>query len=184
MAGALVPELRVGDTIFPAAVVDARDSSRHATTIPDSPIRGSSLARVILVSHPEIASAAQKRQLAKSYGAHAVDMEAAAVARAAQVHHLQFLAVKAISDDANFDISELNRFIIGGRFATRSLIFCLIPRPWLWPKMLRLARNTRLASDKLCAWLRESALTNTMVAGASTGEENRASTKFDQTDLS
>ena len=29
VAGALVPELRVGDTVFPAVVIDARDGSRH-----------------------------------------------------------------------------------------------------------------------------------------------------------
>lgn len=165
VAGSLVPELRVGDTIFPAAVVDSKDGSRHETSIQNARIKATSLARTILVTYPEIASSDRKRQLAKSYGAHAVDMEAAAVARAAQIHNLQFVAVKAISDDMILDISELNRFIIGGRFATRSFIFYVIPRPWLWPKMIRLARNTRLASENLCAWLRESALTNTIVPG-------------------
>jgi nucleoside phosphorylase len=166
VAGALVSELRIGETIFPAVVVDTKDGSRHETAVQNAPISGSSLARTVLVTYPEIASADQKNQLAKSYGAHAVDMEAAAIARAAQAHGLQFLAIKAISDDLKFDISELNRFVVGGRFATRSLIFYLVPRPWLWPKMIRLARNTRFASESLCAWLRKSALTNTIISGA------------------
>jgi adenosylhomocysteine nucleosidase len=166
VAGALVPELRVGETIFPAVVVDSKDGSRHETAVQNAPISGSALARTTVVSYPEIAGATQKQQLAKSYGAHAVDMEAAAVARAAQAHGLQFLAIKAISDDLKFDISELNRFVLGGRFATRSLIFYLVPRPWLWPKMIRLARNTRFASESLCAWLRKSVLTNTIISGA------------------
>ena len=73
IAGALVPELRVGDTVFPTVVIDARDASRHETSIRDAALSNSPLARTVLVSSPEVAGAAQKRQLAKSYGAHLVD---------------------------------------------------------------------------------------------------------------
>jgi adenosylhomocysteine nucleosidase len=165
VAGALVPELSIGDTVFPAVVIDARDGSRHDTSIRDAALGKSPLARTVLVSSPEVAGTAQKRQLAKSYGAHVVDMEGASVARAAQVHNLPFLAVKAISDDVNFEIAELNRFIRDGQVQTRLLAVYLLPRPWLWLKMIRLARNTQLASHNLCAWLRESALTNTIIPG-------------------
>lgn len=165
VAGALVPELHVADTVFPAAVVDARDGSRHETSIRDAAMGNSPLARTVLVSFPAVAGSVQKRQLAKSYGAHVVDMEGASVARAAQIHNLPFLAVKAISDDANFELAEVNRFIRNGRFETKLFVLFLIPRPWLWLKMIRLARNTQLASHNLCAWLRESALTNTIIPG-------------------
>ena len=165
VAGAAVPELHIGDVIFPAVVVDTQDGSRHETAIQKAPIAQSSLARSVLASSRQIVSGEQKRRLAKSYGAHVVDMEASGVARAAQIHNLQFLAVKAISDEIEFDISELNRLIHGGKFATGALVRYLVPRPWLWLKMIRLARNTQLASENLCAWLRESALTNTIVSG-------------------
>ncbi len=79
LAGALVPELHVGDTIFPALVIDTQDGSRHETAIPESALGKTPLARTVLASYPEIASVAQKQQLAKSYGAHVVDMEAASV---------------------------------------------------------------------------------------------------------
>ncbi len=165
VAGALVPELSVGDTVFPAVVIDAGDGSRHESAIRDAAMGKSPFARTVLVSSPVVAGAAQKRQLAKSYGAHVVDMEGASVARAAQVHNLPFLAVKAISDDVNFEVDELNQFIRDGQFQTKLLVFYLLPRPWLWLKMIRLARNTQLASHNLCAWLRESALTNTIIPG-------------------
>jgi adenosylhomocysteine nucleosidase len=167
VAGALVPDLHVGDTIFPAIVIDTQDGSRHETAIHHAPIGNTALGRTILASYPEIASVAQKQQLAKSYGAHAVDMEAAAVARAAQSHNLPFLAVKAISDDVHFEIPEMNRFVRDGRFETKLFLLHLAPRPWLWLDVIRLARNTRIASDNLCAWLRDSALTNTIVPGTS-----------------
>ncbi|MCU1272651.1 MAG: phosphorylase family 1-like protein [Bryobacterales bacterium] len=163
VAGALVPELRAGETIFPSTVIDTKDSSRHHTAIQNAALGGSSLARTVLASYPEIASVAQKHQLAKSYGAHAVDMEAAAVARAAQAHHLGFLAIKAISDESDFELPEMSRFIRDGKFRTNRFILHVAVRPWLWLKMIRLARNTQLASHSLCAWLRESALTNTIV---------------------
>jgi len=165
VAGALVPELQVGDTIFPATVLDTRDGSRHPTAIGNAPLGNTSLGRTTLASYPEVASVAQKLQLAKSYGAHAVDMEAAEVARAAQKHNLQFLAVKAISDELNFEIPEMSRFIRNGQFATAAFAAHLALRPWLWLRVFRLARNTVLASENLCAWLRDSALTNTIVPG-------------------
>jgi adenosylhomocysteine nucleosidase len=165
VAGALVPELNVGDTIFPAMVIDTKDGSRHQTAIPHSPIGNTALGRTILASYPEIASLAQKQQLAKSYGAHAVDMEAAAVARVAQSHNLPFLVVKAISDEVHFEIPEMNRFVRQGRFETKLFLFHVALRPWLWLRVIRLARNTRIASDNLCAWLRNSILTNTIVPG-------------------
>jgi adenosylhomocysteine nucleosidase len=165
VAGALVAELHVGETIFPTIVIDTQDGSRHETAIHDAPLGKAPLARTILASYPEIASASQKQQLAKAYGAHAVDMESAAVARAAQVHGLSFLAIKAISDELDFELPDMSAFIKNGKFQTKSFVLHIAIRPWLWLRLFRLARNTRIASENLCAWLRESVLTNTIVPG-------------------
>ena len=167
VAGALVADLKVGATIFPATVIDSKDGSRHETSIGHAPIGNTAMARAILITYPEVASVEQKQQLAKSYGAHAVDMEAAAVARAAQKHNLPFLAVKAISDDVNFEIPGMSRFIRSGKFDTTGFVLHISVRPWTWLRAFRLARNTKIASENLCAWLRESALTNTIVPGSS-----------------
>jgi nucleoside phosphorylase len=166
IAGALVPELHVGDTVFPAVVIDTQDGSRHETAIKDAVLGNSPLCRTVLASYPEIASTTQKRQLAKSYGAQVVDMEGAAVARAAQQHKLPLVAVKSVSDELGFEIADLNLFVRAGRIQTLRLVIYVVFRPWLWLKLLRLGRNTRIASQNLCAWLRESALTNTIVPGA------------------
>ena len=165
VAGALVPELKVGETIFPAAVVDTQDGSRQETAIPTSPVANTALGRTIVVSSPEIARKEQKARLAKSYAAHAVDMEGAAVARAAQAHNLPFLAIKAISDEYDFDLPGVEKFIRNAEFQTARFAIHVALRPWLWLRVLRLAHNTRVASENLCAWLRESVLTNTIVAG-------------------
>jgi adenosylhomocysteine nucleosidase len=165
VAGALVSELKVGDAIFPATVIDTLNGSRHETAIHDAPVGNTALGRTILASYPEVATVAQKQQLAKSYGAHAVDMEGAAVARAAEVHGIPYLAVKAISDELDFELPEMSRFIRGGQFNTTRFLLHIAIRPWLWLRVIRLARNTQIASENLCAWLRESALTNTIVPG-------------------
>jgi len=168
VAGALVADLQVGATIFPATVIDSLDGSRHETAIPNAPVGNTAVGRTILITYPEVATVAQKQQLAKSYGAHAVDMEAAAIAHAAQTHNLPFIAVKAISDDVNFEIPEMSRFIRAGQFDTIRFALHIALRPWLWLRVVRLARNTKIASENLCAWLRESALTNTIVPGRTT----------------
>jgi adenosylhomocysteine nucleosidase len=165
IAGGLTPELRIGETIFPAVVVDAGDSSRHETAISNTPIGRTPLAKTIVVSYPEIAGAEEKRKLGKAYGAHAVDMEAASVARAAEAHGLPFIAIKTISDEIDFELPNLTRFVKNGRFERARFAIYVALRPGLWLKIARLARNTKLASENLCAWLRESALTNTIVPG-------------------
>lgn len=165
VAGALVPDLHVGETIFPSTVIDARDSSRHQTAIQNTRLADSPLARTILVSSPVIAGAAQKQNLGSSYGAHAVDMEGAAIALTAEIHGLRFLAIKAISDELDFELPEMAMFIRDGKFQTTRFAFHVVLRPWLWLRVARLARNSRLAAENLCAWLRESALTNTIIPG-------------------
>ena len=175
IAGALVPELHVGETIFPALVIDLQDGSRHETAIKNAPVANTPLGRTTLVSSPQIVGVAQKQQLAKSYGAQAVDMESAAIARAAMTHNLPFLAIKSISDEHDFEMPEMAHFVLDGQFQEKRFALYAAFRPWLWLRVLRLARNTKIASENLCAWLRESALTNTIIV-SSTGEGARAST--------
>jgi adenosylhomocysteine nucleosidase len=176
IAGGLTPDLKIGETIFPATVIDGRDSSRHQTSIQDAPIGSTPLAKTILVSYPEIASAEQKLKLGKAYGAHAVDMEGVSVALAAEAHGLPFLAIKSISDVVDFELPEMMPFVRDGQFQAARFALHVAFRPWLWLKVFRLARNTKLASENLCAWLRESALTNTIVPGIRTRKNAPSST--------
>jgi adenosylhomocysteine nucleosidase len=89
-AGGLDPALKVGDIFYPGRVVDVRDGSSVET----------GAGRGVLVSVAGIADGEQKSKFAASYGAQAVDMEAAAVARGAQARGIRFMAVKAISDES------------------------------------------------------------------------------------
>lgn len=143
-AGALDGKLRVGDLLQPRYVVDARDGSRTDTGTGDG----------ILVSSPAVAGVEQKAKLAKSYGAQAVDMEAAAVAKGAEARGLRFAAVKAISDEVGFAMPPMDRFIAAdGSFRARSFALYAASRPFIWPDVLRLAQNSAKAARPLSAML-------------------------------
>jgi adenosylhomocysteine nucleosidase len=141
-AGALAPGLRVGDLFAPSAVIDARDGSR--VQIEDGDRQNS------LVTFMVVAGVKQKTDLAQAYGAKAVDMEAAAVGAAARAHGIRFAATKVISDESNFEIPAMARFIDPkGRFRTASFTVFVALRPWLWSRVATLASNSRKAAKIL-----------------------------------
>jgi len=141
-AGALDPALKVGEIFSPSRVVDCRDGSSANTAT----------GRGVLISADTVAGVEQKVKLAESYGAQAVDMEAAAVARGALARGVRFMAVKAISDESNFAMPAMDRFVGGnGQFRTGNFVIFAALRPWLWPRVIRLARNSAKASRAL--WL-------------------------------
>ena len=140
-AGALDPRLRVGDVICPGRVVNAGDGSSVQ-------IAGGG---GILVSYPVVATPAQKVKLRESYQAQAVDMEAAAVARAAEARGVGFSALKVISDEFDFEFPPTDRFVDSeGRFHEMRFAAYAAVRPWLWVSVMRLARNSGCASRILC----------------------------------
>ena len=140
-AGALDAAMRVGDVFLPSRVIDSTDGSCVETGV------GSG----VLVSFGSIADADQKARLAKAYGGQAIDMEAAGVARAAQLRGVRFVAIKAISDESGFSLPELQRFVGNdGRFRTGAFLAATAFQPWLWPRIVRLARTSATASRALC----------------------------------
>jgi adenosylhomocysteine nucleosidase len=140
-AGALHSQLHVGEVLEVRYVIDVADGSKIDTG------RGSG----VLVSFASVAGSEQKSSLAKAYGANAVDMEAAAVAKGAEAHRLPFAAIKVISDEIGFLMPPLDRFTTkdGGFRAGRFVMFAMV-RPWLWAAVIRLARNSAKASRALC----------------------------------
>ncbi len=140
-AGALDDTLKVGRVLGPRTVINAADGAR--TEIPTG--------EGVLVTSSAMAGKDQKIRLAKAYGAHAVDMEAAAVAQGAQARGVGFAAVKVISDAADFDLPAMDRFVASdGSFQSGRFAFYLALRPWLWAATMALARNSSKASDALC----------------------------------
>jgi adenosylhomocysteine nucleosidase len=140
-AGGLDPALQTGHTLTPRQVIDASDGSRT----------DSGFGEGVLVSFADVADVEQKARLGQAYGAHAVDMEAAAVARSAEAHGVQFLACKVISDTSSSSLVPIARFIgSDGKFQTLRFLGYIALRPWLWSRVQRLATDTAMAAGKLC----------------------------------
>lgn len=143
-AGALTPDCKAGDVITPATVIDGSTGDQFSLGT------GSG----VLVSNAGVLDEPGKRKLAEQYGAGAVDMEAASVARVAQQNGIPFFAVKAISDELGLAMPAMDRFVNGkGEFQTLKLLAYAAIRPALWPVLARLGRNAKVASARLCGWL-------------------------------
>lgn len=147
LAGACDPELRVGDVVHAAMVIDAKTGERFETAVPDC--------NAVVVTGAAIASVREKRRLRETYGAAAVEMEAAAVARIAHAHGLEFRAVKAISDEAGFAMDGLERFASeDGQFREGAFALHMALRPWRWGEVMALGRNSAKAVRALTEALR------------------------------
>lgn len=146
-AGALQSSLRVGDILLPAEVIDGRDGSRTRVEGGDG----------VLLTFMNVASMKQKRSLAQAYHAQAVDMEAAAVAAAARAHGIGFRAIKVISDEIDFEMPDMSRFIDErGAFKTASFAAHVAIRPWLWKRAAALGSNSSKAAKALAHCLIQS----------------------------
>jgi len=145
-AGALDPAMAVGDTLTPQQVIDAADGSRmHAGN-----------GEGILITFDTVADVEQKARFAKAFGAHAIDMEAAAVGKAAEAHGIRFLACKVISDTSDTSLPPLTKFIgTDGRFQTGRFIAYIAVRPWRWKAVRRLAKDSLKAARALSVSLAE-----------------------------
>jgi adenosylhomocysteine nucleosidase len=158
-AGALEARLKVGDVIQPSQLINAADGSRINLVGSDG----------ILISFGSVATSSQKQKLHESFGAQLVDMEAAAVARAVEARGVEFAVVKAVSDEVDFDFPSTERFVDStGQFSEMRFALFAAFRPWLWPQIARLARNSNSAAKALCAWLEN----NAMQAASSPGSRS------------
>lgn len=111
-----------------------------------------------LVTSPIVANAAEKRRLASTYAgtyrpavrAALVDMEAAAIARLAQMRGIPFYCFKGVSDGFTDKLPDFNRFIgPDGQFNVAGMVLFSILRPWHWPSLIRMGENSSKASLSL-----------------------------------
>jgi adenosylhomocysteine nucleosidase len=138
-AGGLDSSLETGQMLTPRHVIDAKDGSRT----------DSGAGEGMLITYEAVADVEQKAKLANAYGAHAVDMEAAAVARSAEAHGIKFLACKVISDKSDSHLPPIMQFVSNGQFRTGRFVAHVAIRPWLWPAVIKLAGNSSVASKVL-----------------------------------
>ena len=140
IAGAISPKLKVGDVGWIREVVDVATGERYRTERGDW----------VLATSQDVSDTAEKQSLLTRYGADVVDMEAAAEAQVAKKCGIEFAAVKAISDDAAFEMPPLNRFIDDGKFDTRRFLVYVALHPRWWGTLGKIKKNSEMATANLC----------------------------------
>ncbi len=145
IAGALTDALKVGDVVQAREVVDADSGERFAAD--------GDAGTIVTVS--SVSGAAEKRILAKKWQANVVDMEASGVAQVAKENGIAFAAVKAISDDLDFAMPPVGRFVdAAGKFHILRFVTYLAVHPQWWSAVRQLNSNSGVAAAKLSEALR------------------------------
>ena len=142
-AGALHPELEVGEIIVPAQVAreDYAAKLNYRAEIGEG----------VLLTVNRVVGREEKAELARRHGACAVEMEAAAVAAVAQARGVKFAAIKVISDRLDDAAIELTApFVRPAGFDTVGFLFHIALRPKLWPAVAKLKSGSERASLALC----------------------------------
>jgi adenosylhomocysteine nucleosidase len=152
--GALDKAIKAGSVSRASLVVDTKTGERFRTA-------DSQPGWPVLATTARVADEREKQRLAASYGAGLVDMEAAAIARIALGKGVPFYCVKAVSDDADAGLPNLNPFIgDSGRLNMMPFLAHVAVRPGSWSGLMKLGRHSSAAAKNLAEalydWLDES----------------------------
>jgi len=151
LAGALIGSLKVASVFTPNVVVDAVDGTEYRCAADPNHVSGG-----VLVTAPEVAGTEAKAELVNRFHGLVVDMEAAGVARVAQQEQIGFRCVKAISDEADFVMPAMEKFLnAAGEFQSSKFALWAALRPWQWVRIAALARNSKRAISALSDRLRK-----------------------------
>ena len=144
-AGSLSCGLTAPEAVAVREVIDGRTSERFLTAETPTPVKGQRLITLDHVAGPE-----EKRQLASTWQAVLVDMEAATVARFAREKNLAFLCFKAVTDGPNDELPDFNRFTTPeGRLRMAAFVTYAILHPRYWRVLGELEKNSHLAAVQL-----------------------------------
>ena len=149
LAGGLDPALRPGDIVIPWRIVGAEGS--WATDPALCTALGGLTGHSLLGEGTVLATAAAKQAARAATGADAVDLESAAVARAATLHRLPFAALRAVCDHAGRSLPRAAVVALdrSGKIAALRVLGAALSRPWELAALLGVARDAGLAARAL-----------------------------------
>jgi adenosylhomocysteine nucleosidase len=138
--GALVPDMKPGHAYAMSLIIDARTGEQFQLT--------DGQRKLTLVTTARVADAAEKVRLRDRYrGAAMVDMEAATVARMAQMRGIPVGCIKGVSDGDSARLPDLNRFLSPlGQLRMAPLLGYLALRLGYWSSIVQLGRNSSQAA--------------------------------------
>ena len=155
LAGGLDPALRPGAVIVPRLVVDGDESW---LSDPALNLRLGGPTGHVLRGGGQVLATVEAKRAAYAAGAHAVDLESAAVARTAARHGLPFAALRAICDDADRALphAALAALDGAGRIGLLRVIAAVLAHPGELPALFALGRDAARARRALVGRIRSS----------------------------
>ena len=153
LAGGLDPALVPGTVLVPAAVL--LDAERWDADEALQRRLGGATPGALYGGGEVVATAAAKAALTRT-GAVAVDLESAAVARAALRHGLPFAALRAVCDGAGRGLPRAALVALdgAGRIGGLRVAWAAASRPWEVPDLIRLVGDAARARHALVARVR------------------------------
>ena len=168
-AGALTPELAIGDVVvcatmrcaagFPAEEGDsgacAADANLLALALQVSQdvTARSCVGSGVTVMHLD-ASPQRMQELRQTFRAEIVDMESYWIARMASVRQIPFIAVRSISDTMQQGVQPFDRIMTSdGRLLWKRAVLCFLSHPQYLVNVFTLFKNTRHARTTLTAFV-------------------------------
>jgi adenosylhomocysteine nucleosidase len=150
-AGALTPQLHVGDVFLAQSVLEFGTRVEYSVSLPEC---AGPAVRGRLLTIDSVAQDAATKAALRQTGADAVDMEAAALARAAQERQLPFYCVRAVSDDArtSFEVDFNAARRPDGTFSGWRIAAQAGLSPRRWRRLMDLKRAGEQASRNLAAF--------------------------------
>ena len=141
-AGALDPQLEIGDVLFEADINGGLAEKLKASGA--APGKFCCALRVAT-------TALEKTVLRQNTGADAVEMESGVIREICRGKRIPSATIRVISDTANQDLPlDFNRLMTSKQtISFPKLAFALARAPGKIPKLLELQRNTRLAAQEL-----------------------------------
>ncbi|MFA7402953.1 MAG: hypothetical protein WC007_03085 [Pelobacteraceae bacterium] len=161
--GAIAPELQAGDVVVANMIVIAHENGFEEIPAPLSPIGQTFVARQAAVGNKVVGGAfvstsclTSKKRLAGMLPGHypnpVVEMESGAIAIIAVENNIPLLAVRAVSDPADEELSfSLDEFCDQDMRSIRpyKVLLTVLRKPRIIPQLVRLSRGSRTAAQSL-----------------------------------
>lgn len=163
-AGAVQPELNVGDLVIADSIVEEGDNGdntfspdpdwlKRACEVP-CPEGTQKIIGGLLTVNAVIHDSAAKKQLGKSYDVQAVEMETSAIARVAVEKGLPLLSIRVISDSMDQELLDSSSFLgSDGEISTLKAGWYVLTHPGSIKNALSLRTQTQIATRVLTSFV-------------------------------
>jgi len=168
-AGALTPDLRIGDVVVCSSVRRASgfgkdegeaepyaaDASLLALASGGPEDESTRFPAGTCVTTPRVVSGARtKQELSREFQAQVVDMESYWIAGIASGHHVPFIAIRSVSDTLKDDLRAIDHILDSeGRVLWERVVPYFLLHPHHLPSMFIAFRNMRRAERNLTAFI-------------------------------